>query len=83
MKNLKKVKVGDVIDTSIKDRLFIKACFEQSVEAERSAQRLMSKTLHYTDEAWKNIKTKWPELEEFNFIIDHKNKCIIVKERLK
>jgi hypothetical protein len=81
MKNLKKVKTGDVIDTSIKDRIFIKSCFEQSVEAERSAQRFMSTSLDLADKAWKNIKTKWPELAEFEFTIDHKNECIIVKER--
>ena len=82
MRNLKKVKTGDVIDISIKDTLFIKTCFEPSVEAERSAQRFMSKALSLSDKAWESIKTKWSGLADFNLAIDHKNKCIIVKERL-
>ena len=81
MKNLKSVKTGDVIETSVKDRLFIKSCFEQAEEAERSAQRFMSNALSLSDKAWKNIKTRWPELGAFSFTIDHKNNCIIVKER--
>ena len=82
MRNLKKVKTGDVIDISIKDRLFIKTCFRPSEEAERSAQRFMSKALSLSDEAWKSTRTKWPELAEFDFTIDTKNNCIIVKDRL-
>ncbi len=82
MKELNKVKTGDVIDTSVKDRLFIKSCFEQSVEAERSAQRFMARAMNYSDEACENIKSKWPELRGFDFTIDHKNKCIIVRKRL-
>ena len=82
MKNLEKIKTGDVIDTSIKDRLFIKSCFEQSVEAERSAQRFMATALILSDKAWENIKTKWPQLGVYDFSIDTKNKCIIVKKRL-
>ena len=82
MRNLKKVKTGDVIDTSIKDRIFIKTCFEPQVEAERSAQRFMAHALQLSDKAWKNMRTKWPELAGFDLVVDNENKCIIVKEQL-
>ena len=79
MKNLKNIKVGDVIDMSKRDITFVTSCFKRSNYLKNAATTLFADSQEEAKAAWEGIYIKWPELTKFHLEVDAKEKCIIVK----
>jgi len=79
MKIPKNVKTGDLLELTKKDIVFLEANFEQAQVAESCAMRMMTKAKTLSDEAWKVVRIKWPELDGFELKISYVHNCFVVQ----
>ncbi len=83
MKNLKDVKIGDVLELNKKDVIFIDACLKSSRRLERGGTKLIEQSQEAAKTGWKSIYIKWPEFVGYNLSIDPETKTLVILSDVK